>query len=123
MTPRGGLLGRSSGPVSNGPLFDPVPIARTTDADSSHEAAAAITQSGARGQHALEALAAVRLAPGETSAEIAAQPGMSLDVQQVRKRLSDLMQTTPLAMIHQGAIRKCRVSGRRQLTWWPGPTP
>lgn len=88
------------------------PIAANVDPISSHLAAAEITRSGLRGAQKQKVLAALRNAPGRTSAELAALAGLERYL--VARRLPDLMHD---GLVKQAEIRNCRVTGRRAVTW------
>jgi len=101
-------------PVS---LF-PNPIAHRRDPAPSHEAAEAISASGARGRQAGRVLALVEAWPGSTAGELAriANDDPPLDRVQVARRLSDLKAA---GRVRIGEARPCDVAGRRASTWWP----
>ena len=91
------------------------PIARTTDPQSSHEAAAEHTASGRRESHVARVTNAVRSRPGHTGREIAQRLGM--DYHETVRRLNDARQR---GVIYQGDRRHCRAGSRgRVVTWWP----
>lgn len=90
------------------------PMARTTDPLSSHLAAGEIEGSGRRASQQVEALAAVRKHSGSTSHELAEATG--LDRYALARRLGEVEER---GLIRRGDFRRCAVSGRLVLTWWP----
>lgn len=90
------------------------PAARTTDPVSSHLAADDHTASGKRGRHIGIVIDAVRRHPGKTSAELA--PICGLERHEVARRTSDAERC---GAIRKGQIRRCDISGRSAVTWWP----
>lgn len=90
-----------------------VPIARTTDPESSHEAAEEITNTGARLKQLQVVLEAVRERPGCTSLELSTR--IRLDRYAVARRLPELEHA---GFIRRGPIRLCSVGGRKGITWW-----
>lgn len=90
------------------------PASRGTDDVTSHLAAAAITASGARERHCAIVLRAVKLHPGKTSFELSLR--CPLDRYEVARRLPDLLATE---LVEKGARRRCEVSGKQAVTWWP----
>lgn len=88
------------------------PIAATADPATSHEAAAALTASGARDMQKRRVLAALRKFPFVTSAELA-QMG-HLDRYECARRLPDL-ERDGLAVRQEP--RPCAVTGKRAQTW------
>ena len=97
-------------------LFDApnirTPAARSTDPETSHIAAEAVTTSGVRAHQQRQVLAALREWPGCTSAELAQRA--SMDRYAVARRLPELVPTFAV----QGTARRCQVSGRPAVTWW-----
>ena len=100
------------------------PVAHRRDPAPSHEAAEAITDSGARGRQAEQVLALVRALPGRTAGELASESRcaivggqrMPLDRVQVARRLSDLKAA---GHVRIGDARLCSIANRRASTWWP----
>ncbi len=90
------------------------PAARRRDPVSSHLAAAHITRSGKRGAQQDQATAAVRQFPGHTSFELAMLT--ELDRYMLARRASEC---EAAGRIRRGELRRCSVSGRTALTWWP----
>ena len=88
------------------------PIARTTDPDTSHEAAEILNESGVRTTLMEQCLEFVQRFPGHTSGEIGDRTGLGHD--RVWRRLSDLKNR---GMIVQGPPRQWH--GRAQVTWLP----
>lgn len=101
----------------NALLADP-PIARTSDAESSHLAAERVTASGKRGAQQARCLEGLRKHPGSTSAELA--QALNEDRFMTARRLPELEHAS---LVRRGAISLCRVSGSKCLTWWPVEAP
>jgi CRP-like cAMP-binding protein len=93
-------------------LLELPPIARRSDPVTSHLAAEQITASGARSKQAAACLAAVRMNPGSTSAELAVAAG--IDRYTAARRLPELRAR---GEVSNGPARLCRVTGRAALTW------
>lgn len=89
------------------------PAARSTDPETSHIAAEAVTKSGVRAHQQRQVLAALREWPGRTSAELAQQA--SMDRYAVARRLPELCPT----FAFRGGSTICSISGRPAVTWWP----
>lgn len=96
--------------IDDGLLCD-TPIARNTDPETSHAAAAFLRSSGARASHQQRILEVVRRLPGLTVIEIAVQCG--LNDHKVGKRLSDL---ATAGKISRGEERQ--VGQLSYTTWW-----
>lgn len=94
-------------------LLARTPASRSTDPDSSHDAAAENTRSGARASQQHRVLMWVRRWPGRTSREIAALA--NVDRYMVARRLPELEPTH----IRKGDLRKCAVTHTKAVTWWP----
>ena len=94
------------------PGYIDAPRARRTDPATSHEAAAAIAESGELGRQQRLVLEGVRRWPGLTSLELATKLG--LDRHQVARRLPELLSR---GFARQGEPR--RVAARSGLSWWP----
>lgn len=88
------------------------PAARSTDPETSHEAARRVTESGVRQGHAERVLAAVRAHPGMTSRELAGPTG--LERHEVARRLADLANA---GLVEQQDARPCSVGRGRAVTW------
>lgn len=93
-------------------------LARATDPESSHEAAASMAASGAAKAQAEMVCDLVWMAPGSTADELAelskkVHGADALDRVRVGKRLPHIQG------IAAGEIRKCRVTGRKCQTWGP----
>jgi hypothetical protein len=100
-------------------------MARTGAADpaTSQEAADGVERSGLAQAHRRLCLDAVRAEPGLTSAELAVAlgtRGFPLSRFQVARRLPELLAAgdSPGHLI-QGELRKCNVTRKRCVTWWP----
>lgn len=94
-------------------MFD-APIARRTDPLTSHEAAADITESGVRGRQMADVLTAVKRYPGRTSAELGSVSRFDRWV--AARRLPELEKK---GLVVRGEARKCRITSKRSITWWP----
>lgn len=95
-------------------LIAEVPAARTTDPETSHEAADLVTRTGKRATHQLLVLDCVRRMPGMTYHHIAVQTG--LERHEAMRRLGDLKGSAP-PLVRHGEPRI--VNGRPCVTWWP----
>ena len=91
-----------------------LPTSRSTDPATSHLAAAEIEASGQRAAQQWATLAAVRAHHGCTSHELAEAAG--LDRYMLARRLGEV---EARGLIRRGEPRRCAVSGRAALTWWP----
>ena len=94
-------------------FIDAPPIARNTDPETSHLAAARITRSGDRAAHMALMLAAVIANPGRTSGELAFISG--LERHEASRRLSDLHDK---AKVYRQGKRKCERMGTMQMCWY-----
>jgi hypothetical protein len=96
-------------------LFDGQPKARSTDPETSHDAAEQVVKSGLVGRQQAEVLALVRAHQGCTSAEL----GELLVGQGARfivaRRLPELER---LGKVRRGDKRICRAHGTMAVTWW-----
>lgn len=90
------------------------PIARRRDPDSSHLAAKEITASGQRAAQQAQAIAAVKQFPGRTSQELCELTG--LDRYMLARRLPECITANG---VRKGIQRRCSVTGKTALTWWP----
>lgn len=97
--------------------MDPTTLARTTDPETSHEAAEFIVPKVNRLQ--TWAAMCVRERPGLTSAELAREY-CPLDPRRIGRRLAECER---FGMVRRGEARKCTVSGRNAATWYPTETP
>ncbi len=100
-------------------LLDFIPVARTSDPDTSHEAAEAVTRDGSRHRQLVAVLEAVQKAPGLTSAELARDA--RLDRYIVARRLPELEK---LGKVKRGAAKLCSASpkpGLKAITWTANP--
>lgn len=98
-------------------LFDPMnilcPIARDSDPQTSHDAAANVTASGTRAAHCATILDAVKAHPDSTAGELAAITG--IDRVEVGRRLPDLRNAG--LVWNPGVSRVCGEMGTRQMVW------
>jgi hypothetical protein len=91
-----------------------MPAARATDPQSSHDAADEHTARGARQCNIERVVDHVRAFEGLTSAEIAKRTG--LERHEAARRLPDAEKA---GAVQKGAMRRCSISGRLVVTWWP----
>lgn len=91
-----------------------MPLARTTDPITSHQAARDAERRGVAAAHRLLCLAAVRREPGLTAAEIATRVG--LERHKPSRRLPELRDD---GLVINGPSRLCSVQGRPSITWIP----
>ncbi len=89
------------------------PAARNTDPNSSHDAAAHVTLSGARAKQQAMAVKAVEQYPGLTSLELANRTSMDRYV--LARRLPEAEEGLA---VRRGQERRCSISGRLAITWW-----
>lgn len=99
-------------PVADLPLFMP-PRARTTDPVTSKLAGEEIVRSGRIGEQHRFVLAAVRSQPGKTALELDRLNGTD---RVFGRRLSELAR---FGLVVNGAPKRCDISGKLSLTWWP----
>jgi hypothetical protein len=90
--------------------------ARSSDPDTSVEAAHELVSSGRLNSQCRAVLDALRRLDGSTSAEL----GQTIDLGEnsrhvAGRRLPDLERR---GLVRRGDPRKCRATGRRALTWW-----
>jgi hypothetical protein len=90
------------------------PAARNSDPFTSHLAAAEVTGAGVRADQQRRAAAAVRQWPGCTSFELALKAGQ--DRHAVARRLPECVVA---GSVRKGPAKRCPVSGRLALTWFP----
>lgn len=90
------------------------PAARRTDPVTSHLAAAEVTGSGVRADQQRRAAAAVRQWPGCTSMELALKAHQ--DRYAVARRLPECVVA---GSVRKGPTKRCPISGRLALTWFP----
>jgi hypothetical protein len=92
--------------------------ARNTDPHTSHEAAEFMQASGKRAAQQQLTATAVAQYPGLTSLELARK--CKMDRYMLARRLSECEQAK---QVRRGEAKRCSVSGRTALTWWPPGTP
>lgn len=92
----------------------PIRSYRSTDPDTSRLADEEIEKSGRAGCQRDLCLAEVRRQPGQTSAEIAQSLGLERHVP--ARRLPELRF---MGLVRNQSIRKCNVTGKKCVTWWP----
>lgn len=90
------------------------PAARATDPETSRQAETEHTASGARAAQQQLAAQAVRSYPGLTSLELSKRTSMDRYV--LARRLPEC--ETGRA-VRKGQARRCAVSGKTAVTWWP----
>ena len=88
--------------------------ARSTDPQTSHDAARHIVASGQQALQQEQTRDAVACHPGLTSNELARATG--LDRYMLARRLPELCDSDRVV---RGDARRCSVSGRSAATWWP----
>jgi hypothetical protein len=102
-----------------------LPRARTTDPETSHEAAAKVLASGQLRESQRITLDAVTSRPGSTAVELAAAlagtpcRGLARDRSWWRFELSRRLPELVPVHVRRGKPRECRVSGSCQTTWYP----
>ncbi|WP_369968311.1 winged helix-turn-helix domain-containing protein [Stenotrophomonas rhizophila] len=89
-------------------------LARATDIDTSHDAAAHVVSSGLRSVQQDRAAGALKAHPGLTSMELAKATGH--DRYMLARRLPELLED---GRAWRGPKKPCQVSGRSACTWWP----
>jgi hypothetical protein len=90
------------------------PAARATDPATSHEAAEHITATGARAAQQRLAVEAVKQYPGLTSRELGRRTTLCRFL--LARRLPECETGKS---VKRGQARRCSVSGRMAVTWWP----
>ena len=90
------------------------PAARSTDPDTSHEAAEVHTASGKRAQQQAMTAAAVRAFPGCTMQELSEKTG--IDRYLLGRRISEC---ETAGLVRRATKRTCEVTGRTAEPWWP----
>jgi CRP-like cAMP-binding protein len=88
-------------------------LSRTTDPQTSREAAALMDATGTATAHRDACLAEVKRLPGQTAAEIA--KALGLERHEPSRRLPELRQR---GLVRNGTSRICAVQGHRSMTWW-----
>ncbi|WDS36215.1 winged helix-turn-helix domain-containing protein [Pseudoxanthomonas sp.] len=88
--------------------------ARSTDPETSFEAAEHMVKSGKAAQQQATTVSAVTANPGMTSHELARH--CVLDRYQLARRLPEVESA---GRVIRGEARKCLVTGHRAATWWP----
>lgn len=96
-------------------LLSDQPIARDTDAFTSHRAARQITEDGTRGHQQQQVLKLVQTYPDHTTGELGTVRD-DVDRYVVARRMSELEDG---GYVKRCVARECRVSGRACLTWRP----
>lgn len=104
--------------MANANLLIRTPIARATDPSTSHRAAHEITECGARDQQHNLTVAAVTAFPGRTSQELSELSHH--DRYMLARRLSECEKAK---RVHRGPPKRCSVTNKTALTWFPGPAP
>lgn len=92
--------------------------ARTTDPITSHLADAHHTASGAKAYQQRTTTAAVESYPGMTSLELGHKTGQCRFM--LARRLPECEEA---GTVRRGPARKCAISGRQAVTWFPSGTP
>jgi hypothetical protein len=91
-------------------------MARRSDPETSHAAAAEMLHSGKLTAQQGRVLALVAKHPGCTSLELAAISDGKLDRYQIARRLPELKRGH---VVRMGSTRKCNIGDRPAVTWWP----
>lgn len=104
--------------MSDADLQIRTPIARAKDPSTSHRAAREITEGGARDQQHNLTVAAVTTFPGRTSQELSELSHH--DRYMLARRLSECEKAK---RVHRGPAKRCSVTNKLALTWFPGPAP
>lgn len=94
------------------------PAARTSDPETSHEAAEHVTRTGARAAQQRIAANAVDCYPGLTSMELAVRTGLCRFM--LARRLPECRTGGSVRM---GKIRSCSITGRSAHEWHPPGVP
>lgn len=94
--------------------FDAVPQTHSRDPQSSHDAETRMRKSGKMKRHAEHVLELVREWPNFTSRELSETRQCRLDLVEVRRRLTSLMND---GRIEQGPQRTCTVARTRAVVW------
>ena len=89
-------------------------LARSTDPNSSHAAAADLVATGKLLDQQTQAAAAVRRHPGQSSLHLASLTG--LDRHMLGRRLPELARQ---GAIWRGPAAPCATTGKSACTWWP----
>lgn len=87
--------------------------ARSTDPDTSHQAAQRVERTGTAHDQRSICLRIVTSAPGLTAAEIAQRAGLERHVPS--RRLPELRDA---GLVRNGEARLCAVMGTKAMTWW-----
>lgn len=87
-------------------------ISRTSDDETSHEAAEKLNRSGRRDTQKGIVLTALRAHPGSTASEIGSRSHLGQHV--VARRLPDLLRDQ---LVYKTEARECRITGNRARTW------
>lgn len=88
-------------------------LSRTSDPQTSHDAAELVESSGSAASHRAMCMDEVERQPGQTAAEIAKRLGLERHVPS--RRLPELR---PL-QVYNGESRKCAETGNSSMTWFP----
>ena len=94
--------------------INPGHLSRREDPGTSKQAAWALWASGKLGKMVTRAASIVKWHPGSTASELDDYAGVTDGA--IRKRLNDAKK---LGLIKQEGTRKCRVTGRNAILWWP----
>ena len=94
------------------PRTQPIAVARNTDPETSHIAAAQVESSGTAASHRVMIRSYVLALPGRTAGEIAKALGLPKN-DTVSKRVKEIPE------IEYGPKRRCKVNGTAMQTLWP----
>lgn len=95
------------------PVVTPKELARRTDPETSHQAAAAIA--AAVPELCEWAAACVRESPGLTQRELGAKYCPD-DLRKIGRRLGE---AADRGLVRRGETRACSITGKKAQTWWP----
>ena len=87
-------------------------LARTTDPETSKQAARELVASGQLGDQQRQTLKLIELFPGSTARELKLRGAVIWDP---HKRIFELKK---LGLIRDGGARKCTITGKSALTWF-----
>lgn len=93
-----------------------MPLFHTNGPSTEREAIGRHEASGRAASNRATVLMMVRRWPGWTSAELDNVAGAGMDVHEVRRRLTDLLNR---GEVMQDCKRKCEIAKTLAVTWWP----
>ena len=95
-------------------LFEARKLARRADPVTSHLAAIHVVESGTRAHQQSQTVAAVKMFPGRTSAELA--EAAAFDRYALARRLPECERA---GAVKRGEPKHCAITGRLALRWYP----